>query len=124
LGLKAPSSYLLVICEGTPDYLSFEQVSRNLGENFDVWGITAISARWDHQFDGLLGRYREVIYAGHDTAASEDLADTLQQVIGYYDFPTTFIRSLLREDEDANDLLLKGQLHNWAKAHIERDYHG
>jgi hypothetical protein len=124
LGIKEPSSYLLVICEGTPDYLSFEQASRELGEHFDVWGITAISAKWDHLFDGMLGKYHEIIYAGHNTAASENLAETIQQVIDYYDFPTTYTRCFLREEEDANDLLQKGKLNQWIKAIIERDYHG
>lgn len=124
LGYRNPSSYLLVICEGTPDYLSFEQVSRELGENFDVWGVTAISAKWDMHLHATLGKYSEVIYAGHNTAASEALAESIKETIEYYDFPTTYASSLLKEEEDANDLLQKGLFHQWVKALIERDYHG
>jgi hypothetical protein len=124
LGFKEPQAKTLIICEGTPDYLSFETIKEKALFSFDVWGLTNIAAKWNHGLDSLLRRYKTVVYAGHDSLASVQLAMELGETFKTYKFPGKFFARILQEKEDANDLLKLGKLAAWTESVLAEVYHG
>lgn len=132
VGYKDPEAEILIIAEGTPDYLSFYQAWTHLWDkveriHFDVWGVVSLSSGWKSSWNSVLQKYKHVLVASHDTKQSHifagQIAEALKNIHGER-ASSVFTRKLLAESNDANDLLKQGKLDRWVLDALKGGYRG